>query len=192
VSREIGGRRETAPSERSPTRNPYRYDSQPFASLYGARTQVDRHEASRYKCGSFTRVWSHAARAELRPAEFGRFHNLPRQSSGFTKSERRVQRGWGATSSTAASAAMRARTVSPAGSTSVTAAGTTRVSRSGRSEPDTALLGAPGLDARCGAPVPITPSHFPTHGPLSAAQGNLTSCLNFDFAILNLFEPSAL
>jgi hypothetical protein len=25
----------------------------------------------------------------------------------------------------------------------------------------------------------------------SAAQGNLTSCLNFDFAILNLFEPSA-
>jgi hypothetical protein len=25
----------------------------------------------------------------------------------------------------------------------------------------------------------------------SAAQGSLTSCLNFDFAILNLFEPSA-
>jgi hypothetical protein len=34
--------------------------------------------------------------------------------------------------------------------------------------------------------------NFPTHGQLSAAQGNLTSCLNFDFAILNLFEPSAL
>ena len=33
---------------------------------------------------------------------------------------------------------------------------------------------------------------FPTHGQLSAAQGSLTSCLNFDFAILNLFEPSAL
>jgi hypothetical protein len=40
--------------------------------------------------------------------------------------------------------------------------------------------------------------YFPTHllplkVPLkvSAAQGNLTSCLNFDFAILNLFEPSA-
>jgi hypothetical protein len=33
--------------------------------------------------------------------------------------------------------------------------------------------------------------NFPTHGQLSAAQGNLTSCLNFDFAILNLFEPSA-
>jgi hypothetical protein len=30
-----------------------------------------------------------------------------------------------------------------------------------------------------------------THGQLSAAQGSLTSCLNFDFAILNLFEPSA-
>jgi hypothetical protein len=26
----------------------------------------------------------------------------------------------------------------------------------------------------------------------SAAQGSPTSCLNFDFAILNLFEPSAL
>ena len=34
--------------------------------------------------------------------------------------------------------------------------------------------------------------YFPTHGQLSAAQGSLTSCLNFDFAILNLFEPSAL
>jgi hypothetical protein len=29
-------------------------------------------------------------------------------------------------------------------------------------------------------------------GQLSAAQGSPTSCLNFDFAILNLFEPSAL
>jgi hypothetical protein len=28
--------------------------------------------------------------------------------------------------------------------------------------------------------------------PLREWQGNLTSCLNFDFAILNLFEPSAL
>jgi hypothetical protein len=28
-------------------------------------------------------------------------------------------------------------------------------------------------------------------GQLSAAQGSPTSCLNFDFAILNLFEPSA-
>jgi hypothetical protein len=37
-----------------------------------------------------------------------------------------------------------------------------------------------------------TVRNFPTHGQLSAAQGNLTSCLNFDFAILNLFEPSAL
>jgi hypothetical protein len=36
-----------------------------------------------------------------------------------------------------------------------------------------------------------TVRNFPTHGQLSAAQGNLTSCLNFDFAILNLFEPSA-
>jgi hypothetical protein len=34
-----------------------------------------------------------------------------------------------------------------------------------------------------------TVRNFPTHGQLSAAQGNLTSCLNFDFAILNLFEP---
>ena len=33
--------------------------------------------------------------------------------------------------------------------------------------------------------------NFPTHGQLPAAQGSLTSCLNFDFAILNLFEPSA-
>jgi hypothetical protein len=33
--------------------------------------------------------------------------------------------------------------------------------------------------------------NFPTHGQPSAAQGSLTSCLNFDFAILNLFEPSA-
>jgi hypothetical protein len=33
--------------------------------------------------------------------------------------------------------------------------------------------------------------NFPTHGQLSAAQGNLTSCLKFDFVILNLFEPSA-
>jgi hypothetical protein len=37
-----------------------------------------------------------------------------------------------------------------------------------------------------------TVRNFPTHGQLSAAQGSLTSCLNFDFAILNLFEPSAL
>jgi hypothetical protein len=37
-----------------------------------------------------------------------------------------------------------------------------------------------------------TVRNFPTHGQLSAAQGNLTSCLNFDFAKLNLFEPSAL
>jgi hypothetical protein len=37
-----------------------------------------------------------------------------------------------------------------------------------------------------------TVRNFPTHGQLSAAQGNLTSCLNFDFAILNLFDPSAL
>jgi hypothetical protein len=44
-----------------------------------------------------------------------------------------------------------------------------------------ALLASP-----CG-----TVRNFPTHGQLSAAQGNLTSCLNFDFAILNLFEPSA-
>jgi hypothetical protein len=36
-----------------------------------------------------------------------------------------------------------------------------------------------------------TVRNFPTHGQLSAAQGNLTSCLNFDLAILNLFEPSA-
>ena len=34
--------------------------------------------------------------------------------------------------------------------------------------------------------------NFPTHGQLSAAQGSPTSRLNFDFAILNLFEPSAL
>jgi hypothetical protein len=33
---------------------------------------------------------------------------------------------------------------------------------------------------------------FPTHGQLSAAQGSPASCLNFDFAILKLFEPSAL
>jgi hypothetical protein len=33
--------------------------------------------------------------------------------------------------------------------------------------------------------------NFPTHGQPSAAQGSLTSCLNFDCAILNLFEPSA-
>jgi hypothetical protein len=31
----------------------------------------------------------------------------------------------------------------------------------------------------------------PLIGQLPAAQGSLTSCLNFDFAILNLFEPSA-
>jgi hypothetical protein len=36
-----------------------------------------------------------------------------------------------------------------------------------------------------------TVRNFPTHGQLPAAQGSLTSCLNFDFAILNLFEPSA-
>jgi hypothetical protein len=42
-----------------------------------------------------------------------------------------------------------------------------------------------------GAPLP-SPPPTPTPGQLSAAQGNLTSCLNFDFAILNLFEPSAL
>ena len=36
-----------------------------------------------------------------------------------------------------------------------------------------------------------TVRNFPTHGQPSAAQGSLTSCLNFDFAILNLFEPSA-
>jgi hypothetical protein len=41
--------------------------------------------------------------------------------------------------------------------------------------------------------LPPPPRNFPTHGQLSAAQGNLTSCLKlFDFAILNLFEPSAL
>jgi hypothetical protein len=34
-----------------------------------------------------------------------------------------------------------------------------------------------------------TVRNFPTHGQLSAAQGSLTSCLNFDFAILNMFEP---
>jgi hypothetical protein len=33
--------------------------------------------------------------------------------------------------------------------------------------------------------------NFPTHGQLSAAQGSPTSCLNSDFAILNLFAPSA-
>jgi hypothetical protein len=33
-----------------------------------------------------------------------------------------------------------------------------------------------------------TVRNFPTHGQLSAAQGSLTSCLNFDFAILNLFD----
>jgi hypothetical protein len=37
-----------------------------------------------------------------------------------------------------------------------------------------------------------TVRNFPTHGQLSAAQGSPTSCLNFDFAILNLFDPSAL
>jgi hypothetical protein len=37
-----------------------------------------------------------------------------------------------------------------------------------------------------------TVRNFPTHGQLSAAQGSLTSCLNFDFAKLNLFDPSAL
>jgi hypothetical protein len=37
-----------------------------------------------------------------------------------------------------------------------------------------------------------TVRNFPTHGQLSAAQGNLTSCLNFNFAILNLFDSSAL
>jgi hypothetical protein len=36
-----------------------------------------------------------------------------------------------------------------------------------------------------------TVRNFPTHGQLSAVQGSLTSCLNFDFAILNMFEPSA-
>jgi hypothetical protein len=40
--------------------------------------------------------------------------------------------------------------------------------------------------------TPIEMRNFPTHGQLSAAQGSPTSCLNFDFAILNLFEPSAL
>jgi hypothetical protein len=33
-----------------------------------------------------------------------------------------------------------------------------------------------------------TVRNFPTHGKLSAAQSP-TSCLNFDFAILNLFDP---
>jgi hypothetical protein len=37
-----------------------------------------------------------------------------------------------------------------------------------------------------------TVRNFPTHGQLSAAQGSPTSCLNFDFAILNLLDPSAL
>jgi hypothetical protein len=37
-----------------------------------------------------------------------------------------------------------------------------------------------------------TVRNFPTHGQLSAAQGSPTNCLNFDFAILNLFDPSAL
>jgi hypothetical protein len=55
----------------------------------------------------------------------------------------------------------------------------------------------PKMDTNCTAPslVPTgtgnTVRNFPTHGQLSAAQGNLSSCLNFDFAILNLFEPSA-
>jgi hypothetical protein len=41
-------------------------------------------------------------------------------------------------------------------------------------------------------PIHLLPRcYFPTHGQLPAAQGSLTSCLNFDFAILNLFEPSA-
>jgi hypothetical protein len=34
-----------------------------------------------------------------------------------------------------------------------------------------------------------TVRNFPTHGQPSAAQGNLTSCLNFDFAILNCLTP---
>jgi hypothetical protein len=38
-------------------------------------------------------------------------------------------------------------------------------------------------------PFQTTVRNFPTHGQLSAAQGSLTSCLNLDFAILNVLTP---
>jgi hypothetical protein len=56
----------------------------------------------------------------------------------------------------------------------------------------------PKMDTKC-TTLSLIPTvndntvrNFPTNEQLSAAQGNPTSCLNFDFAILNLFDPSAL